>query len=136
MAGRLRSYLTKPSLAVALAVAGLCSAQTLAAPASDPLDPLLHYRPPAASIVYDREGREIGQFFVQRRRPVKLDEVPAHVVDAFVASEDGEVYVVTAGPGLTEIAKNDMKEVIMATPAISDGLIVIRTLGRVYGIGR
>jgi hypothetical protein len=28
-----------------------------------------------------------------------------------------------------------MKEVIMATPAISDGVIVIRTLGHVYGIG-
>jgi hypothetical protein len=53
----------------------------------------------------------------------------------YVASEDGEVHVVTAGPGLTPIAKNDMKEVIMATPAISDGLIVVRTLGHVYGIG-
>ena len=28
-----------------------------------------------------------------------------------------------------------MKEVIMSTPAISDGLIIIRTLGHVYGIG-
>jgi hypothetical protein len=28
-----------------------------------------------------------------------------------------------------------MKEVVMATPAISDGVIVIRTLGHVYGIG-
>jgi hypothetical protein len=34
------------------------------------------------------------------------------------------------------IAKNDMKEVVMATPAISDGLIVVRTTGHVYGIGR
>ena len=54
----------------------------------------------------------------------------------YVASEDGEVYVVNAGPGLAQIAKNDMKEVIMATPAISDGLIVVRTLGHVYGIGQ
>jgi hypothetical protein len=53
----------------------------------------------------------------------------------YVASEDGEVYVLTAAPGLTQIAKNEMKEVIMATPAISDGLVVIRTLGHVYGIG-
>jgi outer membrane protein assembly factor BamB len=53
----------------------------------------------------------------------------------YVASEDGEVYVVTAGPGLTQVAVNDMGEVVMATPAISDGLIVIRTLGHVYGIG-
>ena len=53
----------------------------------------------------------------------------------YVASEDGEVHVVSAAPGLTQIARNDMKEVIMATPAISDGLIVVRTLGHVYGIG-
>jgi hypothetical protein len=53
-----------------------------------------------------------------------------------VASEDGEVYVLTAAPGLTQVAKNDMKEVIMATPAISDGLIVVRTLGHLYGIGQ
>jgi hypothetical protein len=46
----------------------------------------------------------------------------------YVASEDGEVYVVTASPGLKPIAKNDMKEVIMATPAISDGMIIVRTL--------
>ncbi len=54
----------------------------------------------------------------------------------YIASEDGEVYVLFAGPGLTQIAKNDMKEVIMATPAIADGLIVVRTLGHLYGIGQ
>lgn len=54
----------------------------------------------------------------------------------YFASEDGEVYVVTAGPGLAQIAKNDMKEVIMATPAISDGLIIVRTLEHLYGIGQ
>jgi len=29
-----------------------------------------------------------------------------------------------------------MKEIIMATPAISDGVIVVRTLGHVYAIGQ
>jgi hypothetical protein len=29
-----------------------------------------------------------------------------------------------------------MKEVIMSTPAISDGFIIVRTLGHVYGIGQ
>jgi hypothetical protein len=53
-----------------------------------------------------------------------------------VASEDGEVYVVDAAPGLEQVAKNDMYEVVMATPAISDGLIVVRTLGHLYGIGQ
>jgi hypothetical protein len=34
-----------------------------------------------------------------------------------------------------EITKNVMNEVIMATPAISDGVIVIRTLRHLWGIG-
>jgi outer membrane protein assembly factor BamB len=54
----------------------------------------------------------------------------------YIASEDGEVYVLSAAPGLMQVAKNDMKEVIMATPAISDGLIVIRTMGHLYGVGQ
>jgi hypothetical protein len=53
----------------------------------------------------------------------------------YMASEDGEVYVVSASPDLKQISKNDMKEVIMGTPAISDGLIVIRTMGHLYGVG-
>jgi outer membrane protein assembly factor BamB len=54
----------------------------------------------------------------------------------YIASEDGEVYVISATPDLKQIARNDMKEVIMATPAISDGLIVLRTIGHLYGIGQ
>ena len=53
----------------------------------------------------------------------------------YVSSEDGEIYVVTAADGLAPVAKNDMKEVVMATPAISVGLIIVRTLGHLYGIG-
>jgi hypothetical protein len=37
---------------------------------------------------------------------------------------------------MKQVAKNEMKEVIMATPAISDGLIVLRTMGHLYGVGR
>jgi outer membrane protein assembly factor BamB len=54
----------------------------------------------------------------------------------YIASEDGEVYVISATPDMKQIAKNDMKEVIMATPAISDGLIIIRTMGHLYGVGQ
>jgi outer membrane protein assembly factor BamB len=53
----------------------------------------------------------------------------------YFASEDGEVFVAKAGREYVELAKHEMKEVIMATPAISDGLLVIRTMGHVYGIG-
>ena len=54
----------------------------------------------------------------------------------YLASEDGDVFVVQAGREYVELAKNPMNEVIMASPAISDGLIIIRTLGHVWGIGQ
>jgi outer membrane protein assembly factor BamB len=53
----------------------------------------------------------------------------------YFASEDGEVFVATAGREYVQLAQHDMKEVIMATPAISNGLIIVRTMGHVYGIG-
>jgi outer membrane protein assembly factor BamB len=53
----------------------------------------------------------------------------------YFSNEDGDIIVVRAGRQYEQLAKNSMKEVIMSTPAISDGLIVVRTLGHVYGIG-
>ncbi|HET9219408.1 MAG TPA: PQQ-binding-like beta-propeller repeat protein [Terriglobia bacterium] len=54
----------------------------------------------------------------------------------YIATEDGEVYVISATPDMKQIAKNEMKEVIMATPAISDGLIIVRTMRHVFGVGQ
>jgi outer membrane protein assembly factor BamB len=50
------------------------------------------------------------------------------------ANEDGDVIVARAGRTFQELATNEMREVIMATPAISDGVIIVRTRGHVVGI--
>ena len=50
----------------------------------------------------------------------------------YCTSEDGDVFVVKAGPTYELLAKNPMGEVIMATPAISDGLIIFRGLKDVF----
>jgi hypothetical protein len=34
-----------------------------------------------------------------------------------------------------EIARNETNEVVLATPAISGGLVIIRALDHVYGFG-
>jgi outer membrane protein assembly factor BamB len=52
----------------------------------------------------------------------------------YVASESGEIHVLRAGPEQALLARNDMGEIVMATPAISDGLLVVRTLGHVVGL--
>jgi outer membrane protein assembly factor BamB len=54
----------------------------------------------------------------------------------YFASEDGDVFVVKAGAPYVEIAKNPVGEVIMSTPAISNGTMYIRTLGGVVAIGQ
>lgn len=53
----------------------------------------------------------------------------------YFPAETGEVYVLRAGPRFELLARNEMNEIVMATPAISDGLMIVRTLGHVVGIG-
>jgi len=52
----------------------------------------------------------------------------------YFASEDSGVFVVQAGPKYELLAENPMGEIAMATPAISDGMIFVRTQHHVYGI--
>ncbi|HMY70391.1 MAG TPA: hypothetical protein PLQ88_01045, partial [Blastocatellia bacterium] len=44
----------------------------------------------------------------------------------YFSSEDGEIFVVKAGPKFELLSTNPVGEVMMATPAISDGMIFIR----------
>ena len=52
----------------------------------------------------------------------------------YFASEDGDVFVVRAGPKFELLASNPMGEVLMATPAIADGTIFIRAEHHVFAI--
>lgn len=50
------------------------------------------YRPPVSSLVVDRQGRLIGEFYTEQRRLVPIAEIPQHVKLAFVSAEDGKFY--------------------------------------------
>ncbi len=52
----------------------------------------------------------------------------------YFSSEDGEIFVVRAAPPFDILATNSMGEVIMATPAISDKMLIVRAQGHIYGI--
>ncbi len=45
------------------------------------------------SYVFDVSGREIASFEVENSQPIALDDVPDHVIDAFLAIEDKEFWV-------------------------------------------
>ena len=53
----------------------------------------------------------------------------------YLSSEDGDVFVVKAGPKYELLAKNPVGEVMMATPAISDGLVIVRTVSHLFAFG-
>ncbi len=50
------------------------------------------YDPPLTTVVKDRHGRSMGEFYEERRRLVAFEDVPSHVVQAFIAAEDDSFY--------------------------------------------
>jgi outer membrane protein assembly factor BamB len=53
----------------------------------------------------------------------------------YIASEDGQVFVLAAGPEYKVIAMNEMSTPVLATPAISEGRLLLRTQGEIMAIG-
>jgi outer membrane protein assembly factor BamB len=53
----------------------------------------------------------------------------------FAMSEDGDTYVVQAGPDFKVLGKNSLNEMALATPAIARGNLLIRTQSKLYRIG-
>jgi outer membrane protein assembly factor BamB len=53
----------------------------------------------------------------------------------YLSSEDGDIFVVKAGPKYELLATNPVGEVMMATPAISDGLVIVRGVNHLFAFG-
>jgi outer membrane protein assembly factor BamB len=60
-----------------------------------------------------------------RRRSEKL----------YLSNEDGQIIVVAAGREFRHIATNPMGELMMATPALSRGVMYLRGARSVFAIG-
>jgi outer membrane protein assembly factor BamB len=52
----------------------------------------------------------------------------------YLASEDGRIYVVRAGPAFELLATNEMNEALLATPALSGDLLLVRTSTQLYAL--
>jgi outer membrane protein assembly factor BamB len=60
----------------------------------------------------------------------------AYAGHIFCLSEDGDTFVIKAGPKFEIVGKNSLDEMCMATPAISRGNLFIRTQSKLYRIGQ
>ena len=53
----------------------------------------------------------------------------------YLSSEDGDVFVVKTGPKYELLSKNPVGEVMMASPAISGGMVIVRAINHVFAFG-
>ena len=53
----------------------------------------------------------------------------------YFTSEEGDTFVVRAGPEYAPVAENTVDRIVMATPAVSAGVMALRAIDRLYGIG-
>ena len=54
----------------------------------------------------------------------------------FATSEDGDTFVIQAGREFKVLGKNSLGEMTLATPAVANGSVIIRTATRLYRIAR
>ena len=86
------------------------------------------------SVYESRTGRRLYQERIGRggsgysASPVAADGM------VYFSSEDGSIYVVKAGPEFEVLAENPMGETLMATPALSEGVLYIRTRGHLVAV--
>ena len=52
----------------------------------------------------------------------------------FAMSEEGDTYVIQAGPEFKVLGKNSLNEMTLATPAVSRGSLIVRTASKLYRI--
>ncbi len=53
----------------------------------------------------------------------------------YLPGEDGDIFVIEAGPRFNLLATNSVGELLMATPAISDGVLYVRGEHHLFAIG-
>jgi outer membrane protein assembly factor BamB len=86
------------------------------------------YRPHTGEEVYRQRLPHPGSGF--SASPIASDG------KIYIANEDGDILVVAAGPEFKHLSTNAMGEFLMATPAISDGVMYVRSSSAVWAIGK
>ena len=77
-----------------------------------------------------------GALNYQQRLPSTFSASPVAADGRlYLASEDGDVFVVKAGRQYELLSRNTMGQPLMATPALSQGMLIVRGENAVYALG-
>ena len=86
--------------------------------------------------VFSTYDAKTGELVYQQRLPTSFSASPiAADGKLYLASEDGDVFVVKAGRKYELVSKNTMGQPLMATPALSPGMLILRGENAIYAIG-
>ncbi len=90
--------------------------------------------------VLDAYNLETGQEVYRQRLPLVGSGFSASPVAAdgkiYLSNKDGEMLVIGAGEMFSHIATNSIGELLMATPALSEGVMYVRSVSSLFAIGR
>ena len=90
--------------------------------------------------LFDAYDLKTGEELYRQRLPTVGSGFSASPVAAdgkiYLSNEDGEMLVVNAGPKFAHLTTNSMGELLMATPAISEGVMYVRSSSSLFAIGR
>jgi len=89
---------------------------------------------------FDAYNLKTGAEIYRQRLPLIGSGYSASPVAAdgkiYLSNEDGEILVIGAGEKFAHISTNSMGELLMATPALSDGVMYVRSSASLFAIGR
>jgi outer membrane protein assembly factor BamB len=90
--------------------------------------------------LFDAYELKTGKEVYRQRLPLVGSGFSASPVAAdgkiYLSNEDGEILVVSAGEKFSHISTNSMGELLMATPALSEGVMYVRSSQSLFAIGR
>ncbi|MFN7943977.1 MAG: PQQ-binding-like beta-propeller repeat protein [Blastocatellia bacterium] len=88
----------------------------------------------------DAYDLKTGEEIYRQRLPLVGSGFSASPVAAdgriYLSNEDGEMLVIAAGRKFAHLATNSMGELLMATPALSDGVMYVRSAQSLFAVGR
>jgi outer membrane protein assembly factor BamB len=89
--------------------------------------------------LFDAYNLRTGEEVYRQRLPVVGSGFSASPVASdgklYLSNEDGEMLVIAAGQKFAHIATNSMGEMLMATPALSDGVMYVRSSASLFAVG-
>ena len=89
--------------------------------------------------LFDAYNLRTGEEVYRQRLPLVGSGFSASPVASdgklYLSNEDGEMLVIAAGQKFAHIATNSMGEMLMATPALSDGVMYVRSASALFAIG-